>query len=284
MRHQRAPGGLADVVVAGVVERGVEQRVELVGAPGERLEPDVDEDRRAARVGHVGLGDPPAPGARGVDLAVGEAARVGEPGGVPGVLALALGERLAVGHHELEVADAGRADVGRVDLGQLTVVERQPGLARRAGRGAHPVLVALGPGRDLARCAGRVGGARGAGEGEQRERADRQEASEREPHRTARTPSASRQSRSVSSLPNARSNRSLWRWAAQRATDTSASASRRISTRPSSTSTCAPCTDWSRERSNISPRRIREAQRTSAASSPSRASASASPSDGLPLR
>ena len=151
-RDQRAPGGLADVVVAGVRQRRVEQRVELVGAPGERLEPDVDEDRRAARVGHVGLGDPPAPGARRVDLAVGEAARVGEPGRVPGVLALALGERPAVSHHELEVADAGRAEVGRVDLGQRAVVERQPGLARRA-RSAVPmpslspsVQVATSPG------------------------------------------------------------------------------------------------------------------------------------------
>ena len=161
---QRAPGGLADVVVAGVRQRGVEQRVELVGPPGERLEADVHQHRRAARVGHVGLGDPPAPGAGRVDLAVGEAARVGERGRVRRVLALALGERPAVRHDELEVADAGRAQVGRVDLGQLAVVERQPGLARRARRRAHAVLVALGPGRDRARRAGRVGGARGAGE------------------------------------------------------------------------------------------------------------------------
>ena len=147
-RDQRVPVRLADVVVAGVGERRVEQRVELVRPPGERLEADVDEDRRTARVGHVGLGDPPAPGAGGVDLAVGEAARIGELDAVRGVLALALGERLPVAHHELQVADARRAEVGRVDLGQLTVVERQPGPARRARRGAHPVLVALRPGRD----------------------------------------------------------------------------------------------------------------------------------------
>ena len=50
-RDQRAPGGLADVVVAAVRQRRVEQRVELVGAPGERLEADVD--RTAARRGSV---------------------------------------------------------------------------------------------------------------------------------------------------------------------------------------------------------------------------------------
>jgi hypothetical protein len=61
------------VVVAGVRERRIEQRVELVRASGERPQPHADEHRRAGRVGDVGLRDPPAPRASRVDLAVGEA-------------------------------------------------------------------------------------------------------------------------------------------------------------------------------------------------------------------
>ena len=161
-RHERVPHAAAGVVVARVREAGVVERVDLERPPGQRLEPDLDEQRRARRVGRVGLGDPvQALGVR-VDLPVAEAARVGDPGRVLGVLALAVGERAAVRDDQLQVARRRRAEVGVVDLGQLAVVQRVPDLAAQAGRRPEPVLVALGPQRRLARRArGVAGGARG---------------------------------------------------------------------------------------------------------------------------
>ena len=163
-RHRHGVAGVprgqaaGTVVVAGVGERRVEQRVELVRPSGERLEPHANEHGRARRVGDVGLGQPPAARAGRVDLAVGEAAPVDEPHAVPGILPVALGEGASVGDDELQVAHARRAEVGRVHLGHRAVVEREPHLAVAARRGAHAVLVALRPRRDRA---GRTRGIRG---------------------------------------------------------------------------------------------------------------------------
>ena len=145
---------LRAVVVAAVGERGIKQRVELVRAAREGPQAHAHEDGGPVRVGDVGLRDPPARGAGRVDLAVREAAPVDELDAVPGILPLALRERPPVGHDELEVAHARGAEVRRVDLSHGAVVEGQPDLAVAPGRGAHPVLVALGPARNRSRCTG----------------------------------------------------------------------------------------------------------------------------------
>jgi hypothetical protein len=141
--------GIADadatIVVAGIRQRRVGQHIEPVRAAGERLERHVDEHRRARRIGHVRLADAPAPGARGVHLAIGQAARVGELGAVHRVVGLALSERPAVGDDELQITQARRPKIGCVDLAQLAAREREPRLPGRRGRGPEPVLVAARP-------------------------------------------------------------------------------------------------------------------------------------------
>jgi hypothetical protein len=152
---ERIAGPLAPVVVAVVGQRRVVERVKLVGPSGERLEDDVDEHGGARRVRHVGLGNPPAPGTRPAHLPVRQAAPIHEPHLVHRVLALALGERPAVGDGELQITDARGPEVGVVDLGQIAVVEREPHLAGERGGGPEAVLVALRPVRDLTRRARR---------------------------------------------------------------------------------------------------------------------------------
>ena len=61
-------------------DRGVD--FDRVPHPVARAQVDADEDRGPARVGHVRAGH--APAAAGVDLAVGQALRVGQDGAVPG--------------------------------------------------------------------------------------------------------------------------------------------------------------------------------------------------------
>ena len=145
--QQRAVRGGARVVAAVVAERRVDVGVDLVRAPGERLEAHVDQQRVARRVGHVGLDDPVAPRLRGVDLAVGEAVLVDQLDVLVRGVGLAIGERLAVGHDQLQVAQRGRAEVGVVDLGQLAALQRVPDLALRRHRRAEALLVGRRPER-----------------------------------------------------------------------------------------------------------------------------------------
>ena len=107
--QQRAVRRGARVVAAVVAERRVDVGVDLVRAAGERLEAHVDQQRVARRVGDVGLDDPVAPGLRRVDLAVGEAVLVDQLDVLGGRVGLAIGEGLAVGDDELQVAQRRRA-------------------------------------------------------------------------------------------------------------------------------------------------------------------------------
>jgi len=82
-----------------------------------------------------------------------------------GGVGLAVGERLAVGDDQLQVAQRGRAEVRVVDLGQLAGLQRVPDLALpRHGR-AEALLVRRSPERLGARRAGGDRVPRGAGRG-----------------------------------------------------------------------------------------------------------------------
>jgi uncharacterized membrane protein YgcG len=155
----------ARVVAAVVAERRVDVGVDLVGAAGERLEAHVDQQRVARGVGDVGLDDPVAARLRRVDLPVGEAALVGHLDVLGGRVGLAIGEGLAVGDDELQVAQRRRAQVGVVDLGQLAALEGVPELALRRHRRAEALLVRRRPQRLGTRRAGGGGARRGAGGG-----------------------------------------------------------------------------------------------------------------------
>ena len=72
-RQQRRAGGLRAVVVAVVAGGRIGDQVDLERPPGPRLEAHVGQHRRAPRVGHPGLHQPPARGLR--RLAEGERAR-----------------------------------------------------------------------------------------------------------------------------------------------------------------------------------------------------------------
>ena len=95
--HQGRPRRAPAVVHARVGQRGVVDGVQPVAASVERLEADADDERVAARVGDVRLGDPVPAGGRGADLLEAQAALVGTRGHHVDVLGLAVGERAAVG-------------------------------------------------------------------------------------------------------------------------------------------------------------------------------------------
>ena len=143
---QRAPGRAAAVVHAGVGQRRVVDGVHPVAAAVERLEPHPDDQRVAARIGHVGLGDPVAAGGRGADLLEAQAALVGTRRHHVDVLGLAVDERATVGHHELEAAGARRRQIGVEDLADPAVLEGEPHVAATGAGRAEAGLVRLGPG------------------------------------------------------------------------------------------------------------------------------------------
>ncbi len=187
-RHVAVAGEQRDVVPAsapergvmarGVAQRGIEEREEAVVARREGLERDPEQDRRAHRVGHVGLRQAVAAGARRVDLRVGQRALVREPDRVRRVLALAVGERRAVGHRELERAHVGGVAAREVDLAETAVREGVPDLRAAARGGPEPLLAARRPVGRGARRPGR--GGLGAGGGRRDER--HQDREPRAPH------------------------------------------------------------------------------------------------------
>ena len=174
-REQRVSGGRPAVVHPVIAEPWVVERVQVERLAGQRLQADVDQQPAARRIGHVGLRDAEATGLL-VDLAVGQAVRVGELDRAGLRLAVALGERLAVGDDEVERADARRVEVGVVDLGRGAVLERPPDLARGRRRRSVAVLVR---GRPHGVVSGRPGSGRGerGGGGEENEQDDAAEKS-----------------------------------------------------------------------------------------------------------
>ena len=162
--EQRRVLGAAAVVVAVVAGRRVGQQVHLQRPAGQRLEAHVRQHGRARGIGDPGLDEAPAGGLRrlpegqrpGLRPHLRPDARVG----------LAVQERLAVGHRELEVAEARRAEVRVVDLRQLGGAQREPRRCSEAGWpsrtracppaprcGAHPGRRAPAPpGRRRAPC------------------------------------------------------------------------------------------------------------------------------------
>jgi hypothetical protein len=145
------------VAQARVLQGGIVQHVELIGAAREGLEAGLDQDRRPDRIGDVGLGDPVASGP-GVDLPVGEGPRVGDFHLVGGVIPFQVHERPAVRDDELEVLDVGHVHLGVVDLGQDALAEGEPDLRVRGGGRAQAILGTGGPGRGATRCPRGVGG------------------------------------------------------------------------------------------------------------------------------
>jgi hypothetical protein len=113
VRQQRRALVGGGVVVAVVGQRRVVERVDLVGPAIQGLEVDVDQQRRACRVGGVGLDDPVPARLGGVDLLVAETAPVGQPGPVVGGVALEVGEGGAVADDQLEVAHARVSSLGK---------------------------------------------------------------------------------------------------------------------------------------------------------------------------
>ena len=163
------------VVVAVVARRRVGQDVQLQRLADQRLEADLGEHRRPRGIGDPGFGE--APVGRLGDLAEGQRVRDrlhsrGDAGGggldVARVVVdrLAIDERLAVRHRELEAAERRRAQVGRVDLAQRGLAQREVRLAGQLMRRAEAVLISRRPGVDGAGCAGcrrLVRGRRGTG-------------------------------------------------------------------------------------------------------------------------
>ena len=148
--QQRVPARPADVVGAVVVELRVVGDLDVVVLLVERVEADLDQDRRALGIGHVGARQPPLLRARGL--------RVGQ---------LVLGD-LARRHavsvdHELQRPRRRVREVRVVDLGQLRLAQREPDPARLGRRGPEALLVrarpvgapARSPGRPLTRVRGR---------------------------------------------------------------------------------------------------------------------------------
>ena len=175
--EQRGVLDAAAVVVAIVAGRRIGQQVHLQRPAGQGLEAHLRQHGRAGGIGDPGLDEPPARGLRRLP----EGQRPGlRPHLRPDVrVGLAVQEPLAVGHRELEVAEARRAQVRVVDLRQLGGAQREPRVALKPRGRPESVLVRRRPGVASARGAGRLGRLGGGGRQASDERASERESEQR---------------------------------------------------------------------------------------------------------
>ena len=150
-REQGAPLGAAAVVHPAVVERRVVVHPHPVLPAVQRLQPQLHDVRVTAGIGDVLLGQPVFPVLVLVHLGEPQAPRVRPAHRGRHVARGAVGERLTVGHQQLEAAHARRGQVGVEDLAGPPVLEGEPHVALPLPRGPEPGLVRLGPGLLLAR-------------------------------------------------------------------------------------------------------------------------------------
>ncbi len=152
--HQRPVPGGAAVVVPVVAECRLIQQVQPVPVAVEGREAQPDEHGGTSRVGHVGGPQLPAAAGVGVGQLVGKAPAAHQSGHHRRGINDPLDEPVAVGDHEVEIADAGRAQVRVVDLAQAATLERVPDLAPGSVRRTEARLAGRRPDRPLARGAG----------------------------------------------------------------------------------------------------------------------------------
>ena len=161
-RDQRAALRAAVVVHAGVRQRRVVQRVQLVVVSVERLEPDLHVHGIAAGVGDERLDDAVPALPVGVDLAEPQAPGVRPRRPVTHVGRLAVGEAVP-GDDQLETAHAGRGEVGIEHLAGSALLEGEPHVAAPGARRTEARLVRLGPGGSVAGTARRHSASRWGG-------------------------------------------------------------------------------------------------------------------------